>query len=264
MRRRKVLSYASVGPALVLLPSLAIPQVSSINDAINKAGRQRMLSQRAAKSYMALGQKVLGDVPGKVLSASVVLFERQLVELKAFAPTAEIRTTYSQLEQAWGDYKGDLVSATPDKAGAEKVISLAGKVLKLANDGTAQLETVSGKPAGRLVNIAGRQRMLSQRMAAFYLSASWGVQSTAAVDEVKKARDEFVAAHDILSSAPEATGAIKSELALAQIQFTFFDAALNDIRPGSGDLRAQENVFTTSERILQVMNTVTGMYEKIV
>lgn len=263
MKRRNLLSYACLGSSLALVPSLAVPQVININDAINKAGRQRMLSQRAAKSYLAMGQKVLGDFPDKVLSSSMALFDRQLVELKAFAPNAEIRATYSQLDQAWSDYKTELVGTAPSRSGAEKILTLSGKVLKLANDGTAQLEAVSGKPTGKLVNIAGRQRMLSQRMAAFYLSASWGVQGAQAVIEMNKARDEFLAAHDVLVSAPEATSAIKSELALAQAQFTFFDAALRELRPGGGDTRAQENVFTTSERILQVMNTVTGMYEKI-
>lgn len=263
MQRRSFTPLLIVGFGTLVLPSVVLPQVIDINDAINKAGRQRMLSQRVAKTYMALGQKVHGDSADKVLAASMALFDRQLVELKVFAPTPEIKTTYGLLEAAWSDYKTVLVGGTPGKTGAEQVLLLQGKVLQLANQGTVQLEGVSGKPVGRLVNIAGRQRMLSQRMAAFYLSASWGVQATTSAAEMSKAKDEFIKAHDVLKTAPETTPAIKAELLLAETQFTFFETALRNLRPGSGDIQAQGNVFTTSERILQVMDGVTGMYSKL-
>lgn len=264
MRRRSFTPLLIVGFGSLVLPRVALPQVVDINDAINKAGRQRMLSQRVAKSYMALGQKVHGDLAEKILAASMALFDRQLVELKAFSPTPEIKTTYGLMESSWSDYKTVLVGSTPGKTGAEQVLTLQGKVLQLANHGTVQLEGVSGKPVGRLVNIAGRQRMLSQRMAAFYLSASWGVQATTSAAEMSKAKDEFLKAHDVLKNAPEATAAIKAELVLAETQFTFFETALRALRPGSGDVQAQGHVFTTSERILQVMDGVTGMYSKLV
>lgn len=263
MQRRTFSSLSLVCIGALMLPGTALPQVIDINDAINKAGRQRMLSQRIAKSYMALGQKVQGDNADKILSASMALFDRQLVELKAFAPTPEIKTTYGSLETAWSDYKGALVGSAVGKAGAEQVLSLSGKVLQLANQGTVQLETVSGKSVGKLVNIAGRQRMLSQRMAAFYLSASWGVQTATSTMELTKAKDEFLKAHEVLKNAPETTLAIKAELQLAETQFTFFEAALRNLRPGVGEVHAQTNVFTTSERILQVMDGVTGMYSKL-
>ncbi|KNZ33720.1 MAG: hypothetical protein AD742_04660 [Methylibium sp. NZG] len=262
MHRRLLLNMALGVGALAGVP-LLWAQVKDINDAINKAGRQRMLSQRMAKCYLALGQNVLSDAADKTLAASMALFDRQLVELKAFAPTPEVKATYQSLESEWSEYKARLVGSSPAKAGAEPVLVQAGKVLALANQGTVQLEAVSGRPVGRLVNIAGRQRMLSQRMAAFYLSAGWGVQGANSMAELNKAKDEFVKASDVLKLAPEATDAIRTELALADSQFVFFDAALRALRPGGGDVQAMTNVFTTSERILQVMDNVTGLYAKL-
>jgi len=260
LNRRRLL----LGGSALAAAGWAIAQVKDLNDAINKAGRQRMLSQRVAKAYLALGQAVRRDHAEKVLADSMALFDRQLIELKAFAPNADTKATYEQLESAWSAYKGALVGAVPSKAGAEAVIAASGRVLQLANQGTVQLETVSGKPVGKLVNISGRQRMLSQRMAAMYLGASWGVQSDASVKALNTARDEFAQAHSLLKSAPETTAAIKSELELAEQQFGFFDVALRSLKAGSANTQAQGDVFTTSERILQVMDGVTGMYVKLV
>ena len=78
-----------------------------------------------------------------------------------------------------------------------------------------------------------------------------------------KARDEFVAAHQLLKGAPEATSSIKAELELAQMQWGFFESALRTLKPGNPDPRHMSHVFTTSERILQVMDGVTGMYSKL-
>ena len=249
--------------ALGLAPFQARPQVLDLNDAINKAGRQRMLSQRMAKCYMALGLEVQTADAERLMSASMALFDRQLVELKAFSPTPEIRDTYQRLESTWGDYKTMLVGAKASKVGARSVLQQAGLVLPMANQGTLQLEAVSGKPMGRLVNISGRQRMLSQRMAAFYLSASWGVQTTAAAAEIDKARGEFVTALKLLKDAPEATPAIRRELEMADQQWAFFDGALRTLQQGTPSVRAVTDVFTSSERILQVMDAVTGLYAKV-
>ena len=260
MKRRDIL----LASAAAGLSGIGLAQVVNLNDAINKAGRQRMLSQRMAKGYMALGQGVLPLDAEKALATSMALFDRQLVELKAFAPTPDIKATYLQLEAKWSEYKGALVGAKPDAQGAASVMQLSNVVLTLANQGTVQLEKTSSKPVGKLVNIAGRQRMLSQRMAAHYLAASWNVQAASAKAEMLKAQDEFLLAHDTLAKAPENTERIAGELVLAQQQFVFFQAALQNLQVGRANKAPMSEVFQTSERILQVMDNITNLYSKIV
>ena len=118
-----------------------------------------MLSQRMAKAYFQLGLGVDVDRSKRVLDSSISLFDRQLVELKNYAPTPEIKDTYQKLETAWIAYKDSLVGAAPNPEGGKKVLALSEQVLALAHQGTVQLEKHSGTTAGRLVNISGRQRM---------------------------------------------------------------------------------------------------------
>ena len=235
-------------------------QVANLGDAINKAGRQRMLSQRMGKAWLGLGQGIQSDAAKRVLDQSMALFDRQLAELKAFAPAGETRSTYVQLESVWSDYKGLLVGSTPTHDKAREMLDQSGKVLAFAHKGTGLFELQSAKPAGKLVNIAGRQRMLSQRMAEFYLAKSWNVDTVGSQREMTKARDEFVPALEILRNAPEATAEIKQELQLADNQWLFFDNALKSNTAGA---KAASDVFVTSENLLQVMDRVTGMYAKV-
>jgi Type IV pili methyl-accepting chemotaxis transducer N-term len=243
--------------------STAQAQVNSLNDAINKAGRQRMLSQRMAKAWLALGQGIDTRRADKVLGDSMALFDRQLVELKSYAPSPDIRATYQALEGAWSDYKAALVGQAPDRSATGLVLSLDSKVLKLAHQGTAQLEQLSGRPTGKLVNVAGRQRMLSQRTAKFYLSQRWGAQVADAAGEMEKARQEFRAALSLLSQAPQATTTIKEHLTLAEQQWVFFENALSRLQEPAGAQRRAEEVFATSENILMVMDKVTGLYAQL-
>ena len=55
-----------------------------LNSAINKSGRQRMLSQRMTKAYCRIGLNIRRDEAEKQLSDAIPLFERQLADLKAF------------------------------------------------------------------------------------------------------------------------------------------------------------------------------------
>jgi hypothetical protein len=263
--RRQWLTWSCIlaGSGLAPLPQRATAQVADLNDAINKSGRMRMLSQRMAKSYCAIGQSVLAEQADAVLGQSMGVFDRQMVELKAFSPTPAIRTSFEQLEAAWLEYKPALVGARPTRAGAERVLALSEKVLGLAQQATVQLEGVSGKPVGRLVNVSGRQRMLSQRIAASFLFAAWGVETARTATTMRTARDEFTTAHTLLKNAPETTAAIRSELGLAEMQFDFFQVALESPRAAAPTTTAMRDVFTTSERILQVMDKATGLYARL-
>ncbi|MDZ4173283.1 MAG: type IV pili methyl-accepting chemotaxis transducer N-terminal domain-containing protein [Hydrogenophaga sp.] len=238
-------------------------QVVDLNDAINKAGRQRMLSQRMGKAWLALVHKTQSANAQAVLDKSMALFDRQLVELKAYAPSTDIRDTYIQLEGAWSDYKTALVGAAPGKPGAAAVLQADARVLALAHQGTLQYEAASGRPVGKLVNVAGRQRMLSQRMAKFYFAATLPVDAQTATTEIGKARTEFLSAMELLRNAPEATHRIRDELALADGQWFFFDQALQRMQSAGAAAKPLSDVFVTSENLLSVMDRVTGLYAAI-
>ncbi|PIV87906.1 MAG: hypothetical protein COW48_08970 [Hydrogenophilales bacterium CG17_big_fil_post_rev_8_21_14_2_50_63_12] len=255
---------ARVGVALILPTSrVEAAGITGIGDAINKAGRQRMLSQRMAKAYCQIGLGILPERSQKILAQSQQRFSEQLVELKTYAPTQDIKESYTELANLWRQYQ-NLLSGKPSLDNARLIATLNEDVLRTAHLATTQLELHAASNVGRLINIAGRQRMLSQRMAKFYMLRQWGIKSAALDQEARLARREFLSALDALGKAPENDRPIKNELDLARMQWLFFDEALKRQDVGGKDMMTYAtNVATTSERLLEVMDRITGHYTRI-
>jgi hypothetical protein len=247
--------------ASFMLASLAQAQITDINSAINKASRERTLSHRMAKAYFQIGLGVDIERSKRVLDASISLFDRQLVELKNYAPTPEIKDTYKEIETAWIEYKDFLVGAVPSQETGKKVLASSEKIQLLAAKGSAALEKAAGTQGGSLVRSAGRIRTLSQRMAKFYQAMVWKVGNAESEANLESSRKEFVALRQELSTAPTNTQPINDGLELVKQQWFFLESALG--QRGGSDRKQSTNVATASEIILDQMETVVGLYERL-
>lgn len=263
MKRRNFLTSGLCLGSGLILPALATAQVVNLSDAINKSGRQRMLSQRLAKAYLQIGMEVEAEHARKILDQSLSLFDRQLVELRAYAPTADSKASLLDQEKIWQDYKQLLVGKAANRRDGKNVLALSDEILKLADNVTTQLEKYAGGSSGKLVNLAGRQRMLSQRMAKHYLALRWDNAPADAVAALESSRKEFIAAFATLNASAANTAKIRDELALAQQQWVFFDTAIRQADDPKTRRQSCSNVASTSERILEAMDKVTGMYQQL-
>ncbi len=230
----------------------------SLEEAINQAGRQRMLTQRMVKAYALIGQRVSVGRAYDQLDASVVLFGKQLSALRSVADSAEEKASLKKVERLWRRFK-KAVTAKPDRKKAPGVDKLAEATLKEADRFVGLLEKRSGKAAGHLTNLAGRQRMLSQRMAKFYVLRSWGLDLPAYREGFDTAVDDFENALRGLKNSEENTDAITRGLDDVTRQWHLF--GLSKV-VGSG--RFVPSLVTRSmDKILDRMNTLTAEYANL-
>lgn len=250
-----VVAAAALALSLPAAPAEAVEL--SVASAINKAGRQRMLSQRIAKVYCQAALGVLPETSSKLLEDSIALFEGQLAELNAAAPNRQIRESVVALARPWHLYRA-AASATPSRETCPRLSAQSDEVLAAAHRLTVELQDYSGTPVGRLVNISGRQRMLSQRLAKLYMVRAAGPGSPDLRDEMESARNEFTGALAVLQAAPENTAALHKELDSVALQWEWFQRALDQ---DSALASYRLVVADASESILRSMETVTRLYE---
>ena len=233
-------------------------EVRPFCDAINKAGRQRMLSQRMAKSWLMLQRGVLSRRARLIQRQSMDMFDSQMVELGALASGAESSTAHADLGEVWRPYRA-LLDSEPGQESAQELFSLNEDVLVAAQNLTLSFEKADGTPQGRLVNLAGRERMLSQRAAKFFMFRNMGIQVSKCRAELKRTDEEFSTALVELAAATQGQPKIKYELEKVARHWNTLQSTMTR-RDVSGFAITARKVFATSENLLQRMDAAVNLY----
>jgi nitrate/nitrite-specific signal transduction histidine kinase len=241
--------------------SLPATAQALINDAeaVNKAGRQRMLSQRMARCYLMLGTGVNVATAQKQLDESVATFEQQRVELQEYSRDAATAEALRQLDRVWLPYR-TMVLEAPQRANAVQLLQQSDEVLSAAEKVVQAVQAGAGVSTARLVNVSGRQRMLSQRIAKLYLAMSWQVPAPELERNFSQAMQEYESALSALRKAPETTPQLLQQLDRVQAQWTFSKVGFRQYSDGR---YVPMVITTTTDVMLRQMNEITAGYEAV-
>ncbi|MEL0586015.1 MAG: type IV pili methyl-accepting chemotaxis transducer N-terminal domain-containing protein [Candidatus Thiodiazotropha sp. (ex. Lucinoma kazani)] len=243
---------------LTLISSgLSAAPIEDYGEAVNQAGRQRMLSQRMVKSYAQIGLEIWYARPRKQLNGALKLYQKQLDNLKRFAKSANSQSALSRAEAVWKKYQV-LAGTDINPDNAVNFNHMSEQLLQASQKVVEALVKEAKSEKAHIVDVSGRQRMLSQRMAKFYLLLSWGLDQTEYHDEFNKAEQEFSQALLELKASSLNTTEISTALEKVEKQWRFFQ--LTKIM--DKDKYLPSIVARTTESLLQDMNKITGMYAK--
>jgi Type IV pili methyl-accepting chemotaxis transducer N-term len=272
MNRRQSIQHILIGTAALSSPLSAFAQskappakpnasAAAGLELLNKAARQRMLSQRMAKCYFQMGNGILPERAFALMTSCVDEFDSNLKLVSSKAPAGDIKAIYQNLETTWKPYKSQL-SIAPSRMDAGLINTSSDVVLKLADDATNLLEKQVGLPLARLVNLSGRQRMLSQLVSKKLFYREWTGQKN---EDASIIAGEAEISKGLASLASESReyDNILAEIGLAQTQWLFFKAAIDAALNSKTTSIHLQNVANTSERMLEVFDSITMKYQKM-
>jgi len=242
--------------SVIMSVSVSAIEIKSDKEAINIAGKQRMYTQRMLKDYAMVGMgNTFGD-PGADLKKTMDDFNEHLDSLKQYTKSDEIKKSLDEVDALWQPIKKELES-TPKLDKAERLQESLESLLKAVDKSTKLFAKESGKASGEIVNIAGRQRMLSQRMASLYMLKVWGVEDPKFKTKLDDTMKLFKTSLEKLEKSPLNSDEINALLAKVKRSFVFFE-----MMNRSSSKFVPTLIYKKSNDILKNMNSVTQLYVK--
>lgn len=230
-------------------------------DAVNRAGQLRMLSQRLVK----LEATRLADPADGAAAAAMAAAAAQVDETLDLLGRVLSRPTFGDLidavAQAWATMQRDLRRGAPSAQDLLRLDTAAGRLLEGAERLTLALEVASPLATLGLVNRAGRQRMLSQRLAkqALIAALTEGDAARQAAAEAVRTVQDFEATLAALREAPLSSPHTQAELAVAAADW---QRMLDGMRRAADD-DGRQLIARASDALLERFERLTAEYGRL-
>lgn len=230
-------------------------------EAVNRAGQLRMLSQRLVKLMASRVAEPDNDRLAAAAEACAGQVRATLELLGRVLSRATFGDLIDAVTQAWEVMQPDLQRPTPSPGDLVRLDAAAGRLLECAERLTLALEVASPLATLGIVNRAGRQRMLSQRLAKQALIAALcdgEPARQAAADAVQTVRD-FEATLEVLRAAPLSSPQTQAELSAAGEDW---QRMLDGMRR-AGDGAGRQLVAQASDALLDRFERLTDEYSRL-
>lgn len=229
---------------------------------INLCGRHRVLSQRLAVAWALVAYRIAQERGRVTLRKLDAEFARNLARLdKAELPTP-IASLLKITTQVWQRYHAALMDAEPAAAHAGRLMALSEEILDAANRLTRTAETLAEVPGAHHVNVAGRNRMLSQRLVKLFIFEKWGPDSESVRRRLEASCREFE------GNLAELRQGFQHPALLAQLdevtrQWAKFRITLAPGSTHGAKERQTLAVIAAGERLLRHVDTTVKLYERL-
>jgi nitrate/nitrite-specific signal transduction histidine kinase len=246
------------------LPGAAEPTADlTLAEAVNQAGRQRMLTQRITKAYALAGLlsdslAISSGTYERQVRDAVRRFETELAALKAYVTDDGARRALARVDDLWPPYR-EIALASYSHDALQALWQRDEALLAACEDVVRRLQEPSVRGVARYVDVAGRQRMLSQRLAKLYMLRASGLDHPLVDAALEQARNEFRSALATLMEAPENTAALREKLGQVEEQWRWLQGAMDMYR----EARFPTLVDDASEKTLRLTEDVTDLYQAL-
>ena len=253
-------------------------QKLSISKTLNVLAYQNMLTQRIAKSYVAMTYKYSVPKHKREILASIDLFEEQINSLQRSAPTEETKEAIRVVNLMWKNYRklalnwqdmGDInvgkllershiIMASCDRV-AQTIEDYAQTIpeYKAFYEKNGQ-EVDAQNNIAQQVSTAGVQRVYSQRIVVYFIMSALDKDSQLSKERFKQCVQKYQAGYELLSASSISTSAINQVLHTSHKEWNAIIEASKD-NPEKAILTILEH----SDTLFYKLDKLNSLYEKL-
>ncbi len=242
---------------ILSISSFANTSVSNIDGSqlLNLAGKQRMLSQRIAKDYIYIGKNIARTKANRQLKESLNGFLMAHRKLISSINDEEVKNLLTFVELSSNELK-DIASKKFNLDNAQLILDLSESMLEGSQYVFDSLQTSLKIKKSLAIDNSTKQRMLSQRIAKYYISYQSGIKDENTVTMMRDTVKQFSENLDILIKNPANTPQITKKLLKIEKLWKIVYKFYNNIEKGGLPLI----VFSTTDKITSKMDEVTKLY----
>lgn len=258
LSRRAFVQFSTFG--LLVPTAFSAHAEVALDVSINRTARFRALSQRSAKAYVQLVLNVMPDATKNTIASAQSLMLSSLDELALGNYSAEVAQHIATIKTEAAALT-TLLTTSPKRDMLLAVSVQADKLTEQATKTTELLASQTKSGNAKIVAIADKQRMLTQRLAKNYFMQAANLNSLPIRQQLASDRAEFKAGLAMLKNAPISTTNIRNDIDLCEAQWFLFETSID--KPRSRPF-VMEDVAVSSERLLDITSSLSSRYEKAV
>jgi nitrate/nitrite-specific signal transduction histidine kinase len=243
----------------ILLISTQAEEIKNTQQAINIAGKQRMLTQRMLADYVMIGMNSTFRDPKGDLSKVVLEFGTNLEDISAYSKEEEVTKKLSKVKAQWVTVKNQ-VQQDPSLDICKTLCADMDKLLEYSNDVVVAIKKHSAGKAGEIVDMSGRQRMLSQRIAGLYILNMWATHNDVYKKKLDDAMTLFKNSMETLKKYDKNTDEINTLIAKVEKSYGYLEKMRS---VGSSMNTMPSLVYKKLDGMLTNMHKVTGLYASL-